>query len=84
MTPALGNLIEKAAAELGASSASMPSGAGHDAMVVARHIPSAMLFVPSIGGRSHHISEDTSDADIVLGAQVLLRAIELFIANGAR
>ena len=83
MTPALGNLIEKVAAELGASSASMPSGAGHDAMVVARHIPSAMLFVPSIGGRSHHISEDTSDADIVLGAQVLLRAIELFIANGA-
>jgi N-carbamoyl-L-amino-acid hydrolase len=84
MTPALAKLIEKAAAELGAPSASMPSGAGHDAMIVVRHIPSAMLFVPSIGGRSHHVSEDTSDVDIVLGAQVLLRAIELFMANGAR
>ena len=83
MTPALSNLIEKAATELGAPLASMPSGAGHDAMIVVRQIPSAMLFVPSIGGRSHHISEDTSEADIVLGAQVLLRAIELLMANGA-
>ena len=83
MTPALAKLIEKAAAELDAPSAAMPSGAGHDAMIVVRHIPSAMLFVPSIGGRSHHVAEDTSEADIVLGAQVLLRAIELFMANGA-
>ena len=45
----------------------MPSGAGHDAQILARHMPAAMMFVPSIEGISHHWSEDTSDADIVLG-----------------
>jgi beta-ureidopropionase / N-carbamoyl-L-amino-acid hydrolase len=48
----------------------MPSGAGHDAQVIAAHLPSAMLFVPSIGGVSHDFSEDTSEDDIVLGCQV--------------
>lgn len=52
----------------------MPSGAGHDAQIFANHMPSAMLFVPSIGGISHHWTEDTSDDDIVLGAQVFLDA----------
>jgi beta-ureidopropionase / N-carbamoyl-L-amino-acid hydrolase len=53
----------------------MPSGAGHDAQRLARKLPSAMMFVPSIGGISHHWTENTSDADIVLGAQVLTDAI---------
>jgi len=53
----------------------MPSGAGHDAQWLARKLPAAMLFVPSIGGISHHWSENTSDEDIVLGAQVLTDAI---------
>jgi len=53
----------------------MPSGAGHDAQWLARRLPAAMLFVPSIGGISHHWTEHTSDADIVLGAQVLTDAI---------
>jgi N-carbamoyl-L-amino-acid hydrolase len=53
----------------------MPSGAGHDAQWLARKLPSAMMFVPSIGGISHHWTENTSDADIVLGAQVLTDAI---------
>jgi N-carbamoyl-L-amino-acid hydrolase len=52
----------------------MPSGAGHDAMVLARRVPSAMLFVPSIGGISHDFAEDTADDDIVLGCQVLATA----------
>jgi pyridoxine 5-phosphate synthase len=74
----------EAAAELGAPSLALPSGAGHDAMVLARYLPSAMMFIPSIGGRSHHISEDTSEADIVLGAQVLLRAVALLMQNPGR
>jgi acetylornithine deacetylase/succinyl-diaminopimelate desuccinylase-like protein len=37
-----------------------------------------MLFVPSINGKSHDITEDTSEDHIVTGAQVLLRAVELF------
>lgn len=52
----------------------MPSGAGHDAQYLAKVMPSAMLFVPSIGGISHHWSENTEDADIELGCQVLASA----------
>lgn len=76
MDPALAATIREAADALGTAAVAMPSGAGHDAMVLARHVPTAMLFVPSIGGRSHHVSENTSDADIVLGAQVMLGAVE--------
>jgi N-carbamoyl-L-amino-acid hydrolase len=53
----------------------MPSGAGHDAQWLARKLPAAMMFVPSINGVSHHWTENTSDADIVLGAQVFADAI---------
>ena len=53
----------------------MPSGAGHDAQWLARKLPSAMMFVPSIGGISHHWTENTSDEDLVLGAQVFADAI---------
>ena len=49
----------------------MPSGAGHDAQNVARIMPAAMLFVPSICGISHHWAEDTSDADLISGARTL-------------
>jgi len=52
----------------------MPSGAGHDAQVLAERLPSAMLFVPSIGGISHHYAEDTKEEDLVLGCQVLADA----------
>ncbi len=52
----------------------LPSGAAHDAQIFARRVPSAMLFVPSIGGISHDFAEDTSEADIVLGCQVLATA----------
>jgi N-carbamoyl-L-amino-acid hydrolase len=47
----------------------MPSGAAHDAQLIAAHIPACMLFVPSIGGVSHDFTEDTSEAHIVLGCQ---------------
>ena len=53
----------------------MPSGAGHDAQVIAPHVPSAMMFVPSIGGISHHWTEDTSDEDIKLGVEVYCDAV---------
>jgi beta-ureidopropionase / N-carbamoyl-L-amino-acid hydrolase len=49
----------------------MPSAAGHDPMVLSDHLPCAMLFVPSRGGISHDFAEDTDEADIVLGCQVL-------------
>jgi N-carbamoyl-L-amino-acid hydrolase len=52
----------------------MPSGALHDATNVARLMPVAMLFVPSIGGISHAFEEDTKDADLVAGLRVLAKA----------
>jgi len=54
---------------------SMPSGAAHDAQVLAKVMPAAMLFVPSIGGISHNFEEDTCDDDIVLGCRVFTDAV---------
>jgi beta-ureidopropionase / N-carbamoyl-L-amino-acid hydrolase len=58
----------------------MPSGAGHDAQNIARHMPASMLFVPSIGGISHHWAEDTKDEDLALGIQVLDDAARRILA----
>ncbi|GGX41664.1 Zn-dependent hydrolase [Tateyamaria omphalii] len=55
----------------------MPSGALHDATNVARCMPVAMLFVPSIGGISHAFEEDTNEADLVAGLKVLAHAAGL-------
>ncbi|HJL54184.1 MAG TPA: M20/M25/M40 family metallo-hydrolase, partial [Arenicellales bacterium] len=49
----------------------MPSGALHDAMNLADHMPTGMLFVPSIGGVSHAFEEDTHRDDLVVGVQVM-------------
>lgn len=53
----------------------MTSGALHDAMNVARVMPAAMLFVPSIGGISHAFDEDTREDDLVMGLRVVARAV---------
>jgi N-carbamoyl-L-amino-acid hydrolase len=60
----------------------MPSGAGHDAQQLARVMPAAMLFVPSIGGVSHHWSEDTAEDDIVLGCAVMASAVAELLTAG--
>ena len=52
----------------------MPSGAGHDAQVISHRLRAGMMFIPSLKGISHHWSEDTSEEDIVLGAQVFADA----------
>ncbi len=75
MDRALADIVRKVAARHVGEPMIMPSGAGHDAMVVARTMPSAMLFIPSIGGRSHNIVEDTREDDIVLGCRVLADAV---------
>ena len=54
----------------------MPSAAGHDPMVLAHHLPCAMLFIPSIKGISHDFAEDSKRDDIALGCQVLAQAAE--------
>jgi N-carbamoyl-L-amino-acid hydrolase len=59
----------------------MPSGAGHDAQYIARVMPSAMLFVPSINGISHHWSEDTKEEDLALGVEVLAEGAARFLSG---
>ena len=49
---------------------SLHSAAGHDAMILADLLPTGMVFIPSIGGISHDYAENSSEADIVLGAKV--------------
>ncbi len=83
MDPGFRALIETAA-ERHAPGAHlrMPSGAGHDAQILSRRIRSGMMFVPSIAGISHHWSEDTKEADIVLGAQVFADAAAAILKAG--
>ncbi len=78
--PAMQAALTQAAEELcpGAWQA-MPSGAIHDSQILARRLPVAMLFVPSIGGISHHWTEDTKREDLALGLQVLAEGARRFL-----
>ena len=69
-----GALLESAASQ-GIDYLEMPSGAAHDAQEIARVTDAAMIFVPSIGGRSHCPEEDTPYEAIALGVDVLLGAV---------
>ena len=71
--PATVDLVEATAQRLGHSTRRMPSGAGHDAQMLARICPAAMIFTPSVGGLSHNIAEHTHPADVTAGADVLLQ-----------
>ncbi|WP_176157672.1 Zn-dependent hydrolase [Burkholderia multivorans] len=72
---ALVDAIEKAAARRGFSYRRMTSGAGHDAQMIARIAPAAMIFVPSRGGISHNPREHTDDSQLVDGARLLLDVV---------
>jgi N-carbamoyl-L-amino-acid hydrolase len=69
------DLVERAAADLKLSSVRLPSGAGHDAQMMAQLTPMGMIFVPSIAGISHSPKELTSWQDCANGANVLLNAV---------
>ena len=76
----LQDALEAAAREEGATTVRMPSGAGHDAMVLAHHVPAAMLFVPSRGGLSHTPDEYSSESHCQLGADVLARTVRMLVS----
>jgi N-carbamoyl-L-amino-acid hydrolase len=78
--PSMIDRVERLANELGNTSMRMPSGAGHDAQMLARVCPTSMIFVPSVDGLSHNIAEYTSPSDIAAGANVLLHTL-LEVAN---
>lgn len=75
MDPKLRAALERAVASIGQRCIDVPSGAGHDAMCLSRVAPTAMLFVPSIGGRSHVPEEETSPEDLEIGVDALATAI---------
>lgn len=67
--------VEHHARALSLTTRRMPSGAGHDAQMMQRLCPTAMIFVPSVAGLSHNVKEHTEAADLIAGAQVLLNVI---------
>jgi N-carbamoyl-L-amino-acid hydrolase len=67
--------VERVAQGLGHSVMRMPSGAGHDAQMLARVSPTGMIFVPSVNGLSHNQAELTHLDDVVAGANVLLHML---------
>lgn len=71
----LADEIEASAKRFGFSYRRMTSGAGHDAQMIARIAPAAMIFVPSRGGISHNPREHTDDDQLIQGAQVLLDVV---------
>jgi beta-ureidopropionase / N-carbamoyl-L-amino-acid hydrolase len=83
MDPHFRQVLRDAATQLGHACEDIPSGAGHDAAAVGMHIPIGMLFVPSIGGRSHTPEENTADEHIVAGAEVLLAATQRLLESDA-
>ena len=73
--PSTVDLVEQTARRLGYSTRRLPSGAGHDAQMLARICPTAMIFTPSVGGLSHNIAEYTAPDDVAAGANVLLQTL---------
>ena len=80
--PGLVSLIGEVASERGLGARRMTSGAGHDAQMMARIAPSAMIFVPSTRGISHNPQEHTPGEDLVAGANVLLGVVSRVASLG--
>ncbi|WP_322033270.1 Zn-dependent hydrolase [Paraburkholderia sp. J76] len=68
-------LVAQATARLGYSHERIVSGAGHDAIHLARYCPTAMVFIPCVDGLSHNEAEDALPQDVTAGANVLLNAV---------
>jgi len=68
-------LVETTAQRLGHSTRRLSSGAGHDAQMLARVCPAAMVFIPSVAGLSHNIAEFSHPHHVAAGADVLLQAV---------
>ena len=75
-------LIEQGAENFGLSCRTMTSGAGHDAQMMSRICPAAMIFVPSRDGISHNPLEFTEDESLIAGARVLLHTVLQLTAAG--
>ena len=74
--PVVIDLVRAKAIELGLSNMDMPSGAGHDAMHIARLCPAGMIFVPCERGISHNEAENATPSDLAAGTKVLVEVLE--------
>lgn len=80
--PRVVGCVEETARRFGNSVQRMPSGAGHDAQMLARVCPSGMIFVPSVNGISHNPAEFTSAEDLQAGANLLLHVMLTLAETG--
>lgn len=71
-------MLERAASDAGHAAHRMPSGAGHDAMILAAKVPAAMLFVRSPGGISHHPDETVLEEDVAAALETGARFLDLW------
>jgi allantoate deiminase len=82
--PALTALLEQAVAATGQAPRRLPSGAGHDAMVIADLCPTAMLFIRCEGGISHNPREAVTEADCAVAARAMLGFVDRLAARNPR
>ncbi len=80
-SPAVVEAAQAACDELGAEPHFMASGAYHDAVILSERYPVGMIFVPSVGGISHHPDERTEAADLELGVEVLTGTLRRLAAT---
>lgn len=81
--PGLASLMEQSVVEAGIGPFRLPSGAGHDAGLLSRHFPAAMLFLRCAGGLSHHPDEAVAEADVAIALEVLWRFVLKLAAKEA-
>ena len=75
LSPSMQDMLEQVCHRRGLSCMRMPSGAVHDAQVMARLVDTGMIFIPSRGGRSHCPEEYSEPAQVEQGVNVLLEAV---------
>ena len=81
--PGLMTILAEAIESRGLQSLELPSGAGHDAAVMAQLAPAGMIFLRCAGGISHHPAESITEADAEIGAETLLAVLELHAEKSA-
>ena len=81
MDPALAGLLARAVAEAGHAVHRLPSGAGHDAVMLAPRCPVAMLFVRCAGGVSHNPAESVTTEDVAVAIEVVDRFLDLVVST---
>lgn len=76
------SLIERAATTCGITCMRTKTVCGHDAVALAAHVPTALMFVPSVGSHAHAPNEFTKPEDLANGVRTLEQALRICVANG--